>query len=463
MKFFQVWFRFALWILRGMFLDIQSVSFWQRACAETRGDVNTTTFLADAKIVYGSIQNQVSMEPNIINLFSDGSKMGQPINNIGIRGYVFLARLGPNWNMGFRPEGVTGVGAAGAQNMAQATVGLKYGYVPVVITGQAENLSKGQQRAFMQAKALEAKYDTQDFTSHLNVIVAGAERGGQLAQVVTPGAGSFTADNAGNLPGAIYLRVNMPIDTGAVGGGANTITNAVITAINYGSRLVTVPGTAVTGNAVYLAGEAPPSSGVFPYTIEGLVSLVSNTGAIEGLDPAVQAQTAWASYLKDVGAVALSPALLQQLRQFVYNRGGEQPDLFLVPSAQINQYVTIATATLRFDVTWPQGSVGKRALDLGFATYTFAGLPMVESKDLRPDRIYCGASDTMKKFEAVPLAMADDEAGTWTRISGASGVADAEVGLLRNYLQIGITQRSAWGVAKNFTIPTDFQTAAPTL
>jgi hypothetical protein len=72
--------------------------------------VDTTTYLPDMKIVYGAIQEQVSTLPAVMNLFGDGSKFGKPINNVGVRGYVFLARVTPNWGMGFRPEGTTGVG-----------------------------------------------------------------------------------------------------------------------------------------------------------------------------------------------------------------------------------------------------------------------------------------------------------------------------------------------------------------
>lgn len=427
------------------------------------GDVTSTNYLPDAKIVYGQMYNQVSTLATLMNLLKDGSKMGKPVSQIGLRGYVILCRLTPNWNMGFRPEGVTGVGAAGAQGLANGTVTLKYAYVPILITGQAENLTKGDTRAFMQARALEAKFDAEDIASHLNVIFAGAERGGQLAQVVTPGAGSFTADTAGLLPGAIFLRVNMPIDVGPVGGGANSLTNAIITAINYTTRVVTVPGTATTGHAVYLAGEAPPSSGVFPYTMEGLRSLVDDTIAIQGLDPAVQAQAAWKSFVRDVGAVQLSPALLGEQRQFTFNRGGRQPNMYIVPSAQINQYVAIATTTLRFDVVGPGAAVGKKALDLGFMVYNFGGLPMIEDKDLRTDRVFCGDGDALRKFEAIPLSMAEDGASEWTRVSGASGIADAVQGLMRWYIQPGIMQRSAWSRYQNFTVPTSFQTQPPTL
>lgn len=470
----------ASWLIQTLLLMFYAVMarFVPRPFAEALfqgicpADVNSTTFLADAKQVYGALQDQVSTEANIINLFDDGSKMGKPVNTIGIRGYTFLARLAPNWNMGYRAEyagsgtqpGNQGVGSAGVQGLAQATVSLKYAYVPVIITGQAENLTKGDTRAFMQAKALEAKFDMKDITSHVNVVVAGAERGGQLAQVTGAGAGTFTADNAGNLPGAIYLRVGQPIDTGAVGGGANSVTGASITAINYSTRVVTISaGTPVNGNAVYLSGEAPLTTGVFPITAEGLISLVNSTGSIQGLDPSVAAQTAWQSYVKDAGAVDISPALLQELMQFVTNRGGLPADVLLCPSAQINKYVSIATTTLRYDVTWPQGSLAKKALDLGFSVFSFGGRPMIEAKDLRTDRIYAGASETMKKFEALPLSMAADEAGEWTRVSGSSGVADAVTGLLRWYHQIGVVQRSAWGVLKNLTVPTSFATAPPTL
>src|SRR5439155_15366399 len=133
--------------------------------------VDTTTYLPDAKIVYGAIQEKVSTLPAVMNLFGEGSKFGKPINNVGIRGYVFLARVTPNWNLGFRLEGTTGVGTAGNQGLTNSTVTLRYMYCPIVITGQAENLTKGESRAFMQAKALEAKFDMKDIVSHANVIV----------------------------------------------------------------------------------------------------------------------------------------------------------------------------------------------------------------------------------------------------------------------------------------------------
>src|SRR5262249_42456726 len=153
--------------------------------------------------------------------------------------------------------------------------------------------------------------DMKDLISHVNVVVVGAERGGQLATVSASAAGSFTADNSGNLPGALLLRVGQPIDAGPVGGGALSLQNAQITAINYSTRAVTHNASGVTAtntHAVYLSGEAPPATGVFPYASEGLMSLVSDTTAIEGLDPSIPAQSTWAAYLEDVGAIDLSSA-----------------------------------------------------------------------------------------------------------------------------------------------------------
>lgn len=425
--------------------------------------VDTTSYLADAKIIYGALQEQVSTLAAIMNLFGDGSKFGKPINQIGVRGYTFLCRLTPNWNMGYRKEGVGGVGSAGNQGLQNSTVNLKYAYCPITITGQAENLTKGEAKAFMQAKALEAKFDMKDIVSHVNVVVAGAERGGQLAQVAAPAAGSFTADNAGLLPGALYLRNNQVIMAAPVGGGAASLSGATITAINYATRAITHNGgLATAGHAVALDQEYPILAADFPMTAEGLVSLISDTTSIQGLDPALAANAAWASLLKDMGAATLSSALIHELKTFVKNRGGEDVDMFLFPSAQINQLVSIATQTLRFDVNVGKG-VGKKALDLGFTVFDYAGTPIIEDKDLRTDRIYAGASEMMKKFEAIPLSMADDEAGSWTRVSGANGIADAVAGLLRWYHNIGIVQRSAWGVYKNFAVPTDFQTTPPTL
>jgi hypothetical protein len=421
--------------------------------------VTSATFLSDMKFVYGAIQNQVSVEPAFMNLLGDGKKFGQPINQIGVRGYVFLCRLRPNFYMGFRPEGVTGVGTAGNQGLGNGTVLLKYAYVPETITGQAEQLSKGDARAFMQAKALQVKWDIKDLVSHLNVIAVGADRGGRLATVAAapaPGAGTFYADNAGGLPGAIYLRIGMPIDTNAVAGGALTVSTAVvrvITAINYATRLVThATDTAVAGEGVQLYGEgALAVTPVFPYTMEGLMSLVNNTGAIQGLNPATAGEEGWQSFMLDVAGDDLSSTYMHTLRTFVKNRGGEEPDLFIFPPAQVAKMVKFATQNYRFETGGAQG-VGKKALDVGYTVFTYAGLPIIEDKDARPDRIWCGASETMKKFEAVPLALAEDEAGTWTRIIAAGGIADAVSALLRTYLNIGTLQRSAWGAITSLSV-----------
>lgn len=420
------------------------------------GIVDTATFLNDAKIIYGALQNQIASIAVLVNLFGDGSKFGKPINNIGIKGYTFAARMTPNYNMGYRKEGVGGVGAAGNQGLKQAVVSLKYCYVPIAITGQAENLTKGEGKAFMQAKALEAKFDMEDITKHVNVVMAGAERGGALGVVSASGAGTMTMSTVGGLPGALYLRPGMPIDSGPVSGGANVLANVALTGVNYTTNVATHGGaTATVGHSVYLAGEGCAAID-FPLTAEGLSSLVSDTQALQGIDPAQADSTAWKSFIKDAGAVDISPLLLTTQKMFVKNRSGKNPDMYIVPSAQIAQYVKIATATIKYDVAENISGVAKKAIDLGFSTFNFAGIPMIEEPDLRPDRIYCGTSDSMKKFEALPLSMADDEAGTWTRISGAGGIADAVQGLLRWYHQLGILCRAEWSCTKNLTVPADF-------
>ncbi|KKL20160.1 hypothetical protein LCGC14_2458260, partial [marine sediment metagenome] len=200
----------------------------------------------------------------------------------------------------------------------------------------------------------------------------------------------------------------------------------------------------------------------FPITAEGLLSLISDTGAIQGLNPATAGEESWASYVRNVSGV-LSSSELESLVQLTKNRGGEDVDILLFPSAQINQLTNIATTTLRFNTDQARTKAQKKALDLGFTVYYHGGRMIIEDKDLRPDRIYAGASSMMKKFEAIPLSLAEDEAGTWTRVSGTGGVADAVSGLLRWYHQIGLLQRSAWGLASGLTVPASFTDVPATI
>jgi hypothetical protein len=118
---------------------------------------------------------------------------------------------------------------------------------------------------------------------------------------------------------------------------------------------------------------------------------------------------------------------------------------------------------LRYNVDNPS-TLRKKAIDLGISNFQYGTRTIIEDKDIRNDRIYAGATSEMAHFVAVPLSMADDDAGSWTRIMGASAnVADAIAGLLRMYHQIGITQRSAWGTQKNYAVPTAFAQNPPSL
>lgn len=424
--------------------------------------VSTTTISADFKNVYGEgLKNQVGQAAVIFNLFKDGKQFAKPITTIGANGYTFGCRMKRNYNMGYRPEGTTGVGTSGNQGLAQGTVSLKYAYIPHVLTGQATNLSVGQYRAFMAAKALELQYDTKDLLEHINVIVAGAERGGQLAQALNTSA-TVICSRASNLPGALYLQVGMPIDAYPVGGGALTTTNNVITAISYDATAgdtitLTTADSLTSGDAICLTGEGVSTTGAFPYTAEGFHSLIAATGSRQGLSPATVGQESWTSYASNAGGTDLTSQGMDELIQFVENRGGSTVDVLFFPSAQINQLVNLGTKELRYNVDNPNG-IGKRAMDLGFTTYTYGGRTIIKDKHIRNDRIYAMDSDAMAHFVAIPLSMADDEAGQWTRVIGSSAsVADAIAALMRIYHQVGILQRSAAGYMYNLSVPTAFQ------
>lgn len=179
--------------------------------------------------------------------------------------------------------------------------------------------------------------------------------------------------------------------------------------------------------------------------------MVSDSGALQGLNPATSGQESWASYVEDAAGDDLTSSLMHGLRTIVKNRGGLNPDLFVFPSAQIAQLVKFATENYRFETNSGK-KIGKKALDLGYDVFEYAGIPIIEDKDARPDRIFCGASEAMAKFEAMPLGLADDEAGAWTRLIETTGVVDAVVGLLRTYINLGILQRSAWGCLKTLSV-----------
>jgi hypothetical protein len=197
-------------------------------------------------------------------------------------------------------------------------------------------------------------------------------------------------------------------------------------------------------------------------TMEGLIGLVNDTGSIQGMNPATSGQESWSSFVLDVAGDDLSSTYLHTLKTFVQNRGDCTVDMFLFPSAQIARLVRFATQNYRFETNGAQG-VGKKALDIGYSVFTYAGIPIIEDKDARPDRIYALDSSMFKKFEAIPLSLAEDEAGAWSRVQTATGIADAVMGVLRNYINLGTLQRSAAGCLKGLSVDDVFWQNAATI
>lgn len=391
-----------------------------------------TTVNAILKEIYeGRIQDQLNEEYNALKRLeksSDGI-----IDTVGGKYVTFPIRVQRNTGISYRAE-ETQLAAPGNQAYAAVQVRLKYGYGRIRLSGPTMQLADTNVQAFASALDEEMNRLKDDLAKDSNRIAYGNRQSNGAICFITDTATSatHTVDNAQNLQLGELVDVLVAASGSATGGG----TNLTVSTIVYSTNTVTFSGSigpTTVGMAVYRAG----NRGQEP---EGIGSIVNDTGAIHGVDPATQ--PLWAAVVDRPGSNRpLSEALMIKLCDNVRRNGGKV-SVILTSLGVRRSYFNLLTQQRRFTDTksYPGGFQG---LPFNYGTE----IPVVEDVDAPTNIMYALDESKWKVYRQKDWSWADDDNSILKWVVDF----DSWQALMRKYWQVGITQRNANGILDNIT------------
>lgn len=349
------------------------------------------------------------------------------IETVGGKYVNFPLRVGRNTGIGSRNE-LEELPAAGQQKYAEVTVPLKYQYGRVRMTGQVMQLAEKNYQAFASAMDNEMEYLKDDLAKDENRQVYGDTSGLMATLTDTATSTSHTVDNAQ------YLEIGMNTDiltksNGAVTTAANVITDIVGNTVTWTTSFT---GAATLG--VYRQGN-------YGREKSGFGSILSTTTTLHGLAPGTQRK--WAAVIVANGGVnrALSEGLMIETVDRVRINGGKV-SLILTSLGVRRAYFNLLTQQRRYTDT-KEFAGGFTGLAFNHGTE----VPVVEDPDAPPNKAKFIDESKIKVFRNKEWHWADEDGSVlkWVRDY------DAWEALMRQYSEIGTTQRNAHAELQDIT------------
>lgn len=351
------------------------------------------------------------------------------IETVGGKYVNFPLRVGRNTGIGYRNESEQ-LPAAGEQKYAEVTVPLRYGYGRMRITGQAMTLAETNYQAFASALDNEMDYLKDDIAKDSNRVAQGDGTG--LMATITDSAASAThiVDNAQ------YLEVGMITDilvksNGTVLSAARTITDVVGTTVTWDATFTTAANT----HGAYRQGN-------YGREPSGFDAIISETSTLHGLNPATQRK--WAASVEANAGVprALSEGLMIKVADRIRTASGKRPSVIFNNLGVRRAYFNLLTQQRRYTDT-KEYAGGFQGLPFNYGTE----IPVVEDVDTKPNRMEFINEDVIKVYRTKEWHWADADGSILKWVQDF----DAWQGLLRQYWELGTSQRNAQGRLADLT------------
>jgi len=396
------------------------------------GATLTTVNAALKEIYEGRIQDQ-SNEEVVATRRIESSAAGV-VDTVGGKYVTFPIRVRRNSGISYRGED-SQLANPGQQGYAAVQVRLKYGYGRFKISGQIMELADSNFQAFASMMDEEMTGLKNDLVKDENRINYGNVDNGVMATITdTATAATHTVDTVQ------YLSIGMVVDvlvkaTGALATGATT--GMTVTGIDPVAKTVTFGAsfgpTTATGQGIYRTGDRNLEP-------TGFVPICASTGQLYGLDPATEPK--WAGTTTAIGG-ALSEINMIKACDGARVNGGKTSAIFTSLGVR-RAYFNLLQGMRRYTDTksYPGGFQG---LPFNYGTE----IPVVEDVDCPPGMMFFMDETKIKKYRRKGWYFADDDGAVlkWVRDF------DNWEGLMKQYWEIGTTQRNAHTLHTGITEP----------
>lgn len=354
---------------------------------------------------------------------------------------ILPCHLSRNSGTGARLEGEA-LPTAGNQGTADQIVSLRYLYGKVRLTAQTITRMASDRGAFIQATKLEMSGLSKDCSREVERQACGTSNG-----VIATFQGNVALTTlllAATTPEQVLVNLyeGAIIDIGTIANPQLIAANRTITDCDFTNKSVTISGAAVTttNNVHFLfrQGNGGDTANSSQRELTGLQTIVLDTGALFGLNPATTGQKAWASIVESNAAVVrpISENLVEKAAHRAQNRSGATIDTLWCEDGVYRAGANLLQAQKRM-VNTVELKGGHKGLEFNFGA---DGAPLARARDLPSGKIYGVSNADMVEFV--------DQDWTWEDTDGAvlSRAADnthAFEAIYYSFREFATTRRNA--------------------
>jgi hypothetical protein len=353
-------------------------------------------------------------------------------SDVGGKYVVFPIHVKRNHGIGARLE-MEQLPTAQNQGYASARVSLAYLYGSVRLSGQTMELAKTNAQAFASVLDQEMEGLQTDVAKDMNRQVFGTSVGALMVA-----SGAYTGTNTIPTTNTQYMEVGMFVDIYDSTGVTLRASGRTVTAVNTGASIV-VDGAALTGGAT---GDIVVRQGNLNRETIGLSQIVSNTGVLYNIDPAVEAK--WKSIVSANGGTnrALSESLMIKTVDDIRQQGGRTTLITTTPGVRRSYFNLLVQQREYSNVTEFEG--GFKGLKF---TTDVGEIPIISDFDCQPNRMYFLNEKALKYYRESDWSFMDRDGSKWQRVIGF----DAYDATLYTYRQLGCHRRNSQALVSDIT------------
>lgn len=353
------------------------------------------------KFYLGPLRNQINMGAPLL---AEIEKRSEMVSGEEVR---IPLQLGRNEAVGARLDGQNvALPTAQEASWKQAVVTTKKLYGHIVITLPAMASMRNKEGAYMPAIEASTKTVSASLRDDVNRQIANNDSLGRgiLASFAAYGPGNSPTLAGSNVVTNRMVRAGMIVDIVDVTNDAILATGRKITAVTGNpATSITIDGAAVTTTTNHRLVR----SGSWKAELIGIDGIVSATGVLHGIDPAVD--PIWASYVAAVGG-ALTELVMHQALDEVDIASGSEDIRILAEHTQRRKLGAIQTTMKQF--------VNTAELKGGYKTITFNGHPIIVDKYIAPTVMYFLSMGNLSLQQETDWEWMDDDGNILSRLAG---------------------------------------------
>lgn len=352
-------------------------------------------------------------------------------SEVGGKYVVFPIHVRRNHGIGARLE-MEQLPQAQNQGYASARVSLAYLYGSVRLSGQTMELAKTNAQAFASVLDQEMEGLRTDVAKDMNRQVFGTSVG-----VLGTATGAYTTTTI-PMANTQYMEPGMIVDVYDSTGATQRATGRIVTAVNSNANIV-LDGANIAAGA---SGDIVVRQGNLNRETIGLQQIVSDTGVLYNIDPAVESK--WKSIVNANSGTnrALSESLMIRMVDDIRVQGGKTTLITTTLGVRRSYFNLLVQQRQYHNTTEFEG--GFKGLQF---TTDSGEIPVISDIDCQPNRMYFLNEKTLKFYRENDWSFMDRDGSKWQRVIGF----DAYDATLYTYRQLGCHRRNSQGIVRDVT------------